>query len=54
VGLIGSDAERKALIALAEGVPGVTQVVDEMIPAYGRRVSRSAVVPPRSRDRGRA
>ena len=33
-GLISSDAERKALIALAEGVPGVTQVVDEMIPAY--------------------
>jgi len=33
-GLISSDAERKALIALAEGVPGVRQVVDEMIPAY--------------------
>ena len=33
-GLISSDAERKALIALAEGVPGVKQVVDEMIPAY--------------------
>jgi hypothetical protein len=33
-GLVGSDAERKALIALAEGVPGVTSVIDEMIPAY--------------------
>jgi CBS domain-containing protein len=33
-GLIGSDAERKALIALAEGVPGVTEVVDETIPGY--------------------
>lgn len=33
-GLVGSAAERKALIALAEGVPGVTSVVDEMIPAY--------------------
>jgi len=33
-GLISSEAERKALIALAEGVPGVTQVIDEMIPAY--------------------
>jgi CBS domain-containing protein len=33
-GLISSDAERKALIALAEGVPGVTEVIDETIPAY--------------------
>ena len=33
-GLIGSPAERTALIALAEDVPGVTEVVDEMIPAY--------------------
>jgi CBS domain-containing protein len=33
-GLVGSEAERKALIAIAEGVPGVTAVVDEMIPAY--------------------
>jgi CBS-domain-containing membrane protein len=33
-GLVGSPAERKALIALAEGVPDVTGVVDEMIPAY--------------------
>jgi osmotically-inducible protein OsmY len=33
-GLISSDAERRALIALAEGVPGVTQVIDETIPAY--------------------
>jgi CBS domain-containing protein len=33
-GLVGSLAERKALIAIAEGVPGVTDVVDEMIPAY--------------------
>jgi osmotically-inducible protein OsmY len=32
--LISSEAERKALIALAEGVLGVTQVIDEMIPAY--------------------
>jgi CBS domain-containing protein len=33
-GLVGSPAERKALIAMAEGVPDVTGVVDEMIPAY--------------------
>jgi CBS domain-containing protein len=33
-GLVGSEAERKALLALAEGVPGVTRVSDEMIPAY--------------------
>ncbi len=33
-GLVGSPAERKALIAIAEGVPDVTGVVDEMIPAY--------------------
>src|SRR5260370_28809556 len=33
-GLVGSAAERKALVAIAEGVPGVTGVVDEMIPAY--------------------
>jgi CBS domain-containing protein len=33
-GLVGSDAERKALLALAEGVPGVSRVADEMIPAY--------------------
>ena len=33
-GLVGSDEERKALTALAEGVPGVVGVSDEMIPAY--------------------
>ena len=33
-GLVGSPAERTALIALAENVPGVAEVVDEMIPAY--------------------
>jgi CBS domain-containing protein len=33
-GLVGSPAERKALIAIAEGVPDVAGVVDEMIPAY--------------------
>jgi osmotically-inducible protein OsmY len=33
-GLAGSPAERKALLTVAEGVPGVTGVVDEMIPAY--------------------
>ena len=33
-GLVGSPAERKALIAIAEDVPGVTSVIDEMIPAY--------------------
>jgi osmotically-inducible protein OsmY len=33
-GLVGSDAEHKALIALAEGVPGVSRVSDEMIAAY--------------------
>jgi predicted transcriptional regulator len=33
-GLVGSEAERKALRALAEAVPGVERVSDEMIPAY--------------------
>jgi len=33
-GLVGSDAERKALIALAEDVRGVSGVADEMIAAY--------------------
>lgn len=33
-GLVGSPSERKALVALAEGVPGVTGVRDEMIAAY--------------------
>lgn len=33
-GLVGSEAERKALKALAEGVPGVSGVADEMIPTY--------------------
>jgi CBS domain-containing protein len=32
--LVGSAAEHKALLALAEGVPGVVEVSDEMIPAY--------------------
>jgi CBS-domain-containing membrane protein len=33
-GLVGSPQERRALVALAEGVPGVKSVIDEMIPAY--------------------
>jgi len=33
-GLVGSEAERTALIALAEGTPGVARVADEMIAAY--------------------
>ena len=33
-GLVGSPLEHKALLALAEGVPGVASVTDEMIPAY--------------------
>jgi CBS domain-containing protein len=33
-GLVGSQEEHKALVALAEGVPGVVSVSDEMIPAY--------------------
>jgi CBS domain-containing protein len=33
-GLVGSENEHKALLALAEGVPGVASVSDEMIPAY--------------------
>lgn len=33
-GLVGSAAEHKALLALAEGVPGVVSVSDEMIAAY--------------------
>jgi CBS domain-containing protein len=33
-GLVGSSEERKALLALAESVPGVARVCDEMISAY--------------------
>jgi CBS domain-containing protein len=33
-GLVGSEAERRALLALAENVPGVARVSDEMISAY--------------------
>lgn len=33
-GLVGSQEERRALTALVEGVPGVTRVIDEMIPAF--------------------
>ena len=33
-GLVGSADEHKALLALAEGVPGVVGVSDEMIPGY--------------------
>jgi CBS domain-containing protein len=33
-GLVGSEAERKALCALAENVPGVSRVSDEMISYY--------------------
>jgi hypothetical protein len=33
-GLVGSESERQALIALANEVPGVSAVTDEMIPAY--------------------
>jgi CBS domain-containing protein len=33
-GLVGSAAERKALLALAESVPGVSRVSDAMIAAY--------------------
>jgi CBS domain-containing protein len=32
--LVGSEDEHKALVALAEGVPGVVSVSDEMIPGY--------------------
>jgi CBS domain-containing protein len=33
-GLVGSEVERKAQLALAENVPGVARVSDEMISAY--------------------
>jgi CBS domain-containing protein len=33
-GLVGTAEERAALIAMAEGVPGVVRIADEMIPAY--------------------
>lgn len=33
-GLVDSESERKALAALAEEVPGVVRVSDEMIPSY--------------------
>jgi CBS domain-containing protein len=33
-GLVGSEAERNALMALAESVPGVSRVCDETIAAY--------------------
>jgi hypothetical protein len=34
VGHMDQHDERKALLALAEGIPGVSRVSDEMIPAY--------------------
>jgi CBS domain-containing protein len=33
-GLVSSESERKALTALAQGIPGVSDVADEMIPSY--------------------
>jgi osmotically-inducible protein OsmY len=33
-GLVRSQEEHKALVAVAEGVPGVVSVSDEMIPGY--------------------
>jgi hypothetical protein len=33
-GLVGSEAEPKALCALEENVPGVLRVSNEMIPSY--------------------
>lgn len=33
-GLVGSPEEHKALLALAEGVPGVRKISDEMIASY--------------------
>ncbi|WNV03909.1 CBS domain-containing protein [Candidatus Methylospira mobilis] len=33
-GLVSSEEEHKALIALAEGVPGVARISDEMFPSY--------------------
>jgi len=33
-GPVGSPEEQKALLALAEEVPGASRVCDEMIPAY--------------------
>jgi osmotically-inducible protein OsmY len=33
-GLVGSPEERPALTALVESVPGVTNIADEMFPAY--------------------
>jgi CBS domain-containing protein len=33
-GLVGSASERKALVALAQEIDGVSDVADEMIPAY--------------------
>jgi CBS domain-containing protein len=40
-GLVGSPEERKALIALAEGVPGVKRVSDEMILGMAPFTTRS-------------
>ena len=33
-GLVGSPEEHKALLALAEGIPGVRKISDEMIASY--------------------
>lgn len=33
-GLVSSPEERKALVVLAENIPGVKRVIDELIPAY--------------------
>lgn len=40
-GLVRSEDERKALVVLAEGVPGVTKVVDETIQLVFSDLTRS-------------
>ena len=40
-GLVGSDAERKALIALAEDVQGVSNVTDEMIASLKQELKKA-------------
>ena len=49
-GLVGSEAERKALCALAESTPGVSEVSDEMIPSYQGMLTRGGA---KSRPRAR-
>ena len=49
-GLVGTEAERKALLSLAESVPGVSRVADEMIRPTVDAASEATGTPLRTLD----